>query len=465
MTISIEISNLDQRGYGIDGMLTRREWQQECFRKLSTDYQTFHAWQYDLLNKQADFAHAPPNFDWTVHYSDVSKEPLAMGWSGNGPSYFVFDISNFVINEDLLLKVQQYPFLHGAIFNGCIFNEVASFTNCTFSDWVCFIGAKFNNGASFSNSVFERLVVFDYSSFHGLAGFYETKFIAGASFKNARFNADAIFQNAQFASAYFDGSHFLNNADFSANLPINETKLKTFGSASFSGTQFEGRVNFSNREFTSSTRFDIFEGKPTRFKMAPLFHSCKLHQGTTFVDVIFPASSGKDSFAALAYNTLKLAMSQKQAIHEEQRFLKLELDAEKDKAKGSVQFLYCCYKHLSDYGFSAWRPFLWLVVLPFLCAIVCYGLFLTYVRCGSLFEQDCYFNTVTFIQTIEYSFRHALPPLGLDKASELTGQKLFEEVDPHLSFALTVAVNLQKVLSIAGWFFVALALRNRFKMK
>lgn len=463
-TIHFEALNLDQRGYGIDGTLTRREWQDECARMLLAGRQAFNQWQTELRNLVASSQSNPPSFDWEERYSDSSKPNVRFGWS-EPKSFFVFDVTNHVFEEQFFL-LSGYAFLNGAMFNGVTFKGMTSFDNTHFEQAAFFLGAKFNGGAAFSDATFKQLVIFDHSIFEQVVFCNaNSKFEAGASFKCVEFRAEAHFQGAQFGRAVFEGAHFAKKADFSGAIALNDNKLQTFGPASFLGVHFEDRSDFSNREFTGSTSFGEYEGESTRFDVAPLFHNCKLHQDTTFSDAVFPASSNSDKAAARAYNTLRLAMSQKQSTREEQRFLMLELDSERVMAKGGLRLLYESYKKFADYGFSASRPFLLLVLLPILCAILIYGFLVGWANCTSLADHSCQFDTGLFVQTLEHSLLQSLPPLGLDRTSDSLRLTLFKNNSPVFGFALMTTVIVQKFLALAGWFFVALALRNTFKMK
>ena len=175
--------------------------------------------------------------------------------------------------------------------------------------------------------------------------------------------------------------------------------------------------------------------------------------------------SKTDKSAARAYNTLRHAMNQQQSTREEQRFLKLELDAERLMAKDGVRQLYWIYKQIADYGFSVWRPALLLLTLPILCFGMFYGSLTSLNHCTSLLSHRCQFDVGLIIQTVEFTLLQSLPPLGLDKMSDPLREELFQIKHPISSFVLVTLVVIQKILALFGWFFVALALRNIFKMK
>jgi hypothetical protein len=461
--VRILVPNLAERGYGIDGKLTREEWQKECRSYLLAGKDTFNKWQQSLLDRiNTKQGLDKGNFNVEMSDTDNSELIMIMGWSG--PNYnLVFDVAGHTFEEELFLD--GYVFYTGAIFSGVSFNKIASFNNAYFVRGAYFVGATFYQGAFFGSALFDFMPIFDYAIFRHAAHFYTSKFNAGALFKFTDFHPDVSFEGAELNSASFDGVIFRRKSNFSGLISNNDGKLQSFGRISFAGAHFIEQADFSNREFKGATSFGSFKGQPTRFDVAPLFHNCKLHQDTTFTDAIFPSQLKGDESAARAYKTLRHAMNQQQSTREEQRFLKLELDAERAMATGGARVLYEGYKRIADYGFSAWRPFLYLVLIPFLVAILVYGLLVSLVNCASFTIQSCQIESRLFEQTVEFSLLQSLPPLGLDKMSEPLRTSLFANQSPLLGLMLTAFVVLQKVLALSGLFFVALALRNLFKMK
>jgi uncharacterized protein YjbI with pentapeptide repeats len=462
--INISVPNLDQTGYGIDGQLTRKAWQEECFQILFVGESAFRIWHDKLMQ---DLVPCTSAFEWEVNYADTSKSSFSMAVEKN-PSNLIFDVSNCVFEEDLVLD--GYYFRFPALFNGAIFKGKVSFNNSTFAQDAYFLGTTFTQDLSFSAVNFNNNVYFDYSVLGEVEFLGDTKVMELASFKHAEFQSEVSLQKLVFNTAIFDGAVFNKSADFtSGKADHGSTEYLNFKRISFSGTNFKDRVDFSNREFKGRTSFEVFEGKPTCFDMAPLFHNCKLHQDTTFIDAVFPSPSETDTAAARAYNTLRHAMSQQQATREEQRFLILELDAERLMAKKGVSRLYWLYKKLANYGFSVAKPLFFLVFLPFVFAAISYGVLTSMVHCSSIFSQTCQFDSDLSGKTIMFSMLQSLPPLGLDKLSEPLNKVLFGtlpdcKLTEHAEILAAMMV-LQKVLSLAGWFFVALALRNLFKMK
>jgi hypothetical protein len=264
-----------------------------------------------------------------------------------------------------------------------------------------------------------------------------------------------------FEHALFEDNVVFTGKQYSNNDSGNNDKLQTISDISFSGAHFKKRAYFENRDFRGITNFGKSEGQPTRFDLAPLFYNSKLFQGTTFVDTEFKTSKN-DELAAQAFNTLKQLMSQQQSVRDEQFLIKKELDIELLKATGGVHLLYWLYKNISDYGFSAKLPFIYLILIPFTIFCLFYGLLTSWINCKSLLlTYSCQFDVILIKKTIEFSLIQGLPPLGLEKLSDALREDLFKN---QLS-SLTMIVVLQKLFALPGWFLIALALRNLFKMK
>lgn len=462
--ISYLIEDLDARGYGKEGTLTRKEWQEECIRMLKAGARPFNQWQMELQENESANPHLkPPSFDWVAHYEDESKAPQRFGWSGK-PSRFVFDVTNAVFEEHFV-NLDGYAFMNGALFLGVVFNGISSL-GADFFEATHFEGARFRVGLTLANAHFRQGVRFENACFDGpLFCNDKTRFDAGVNFENAEFKKTAHFQGAQFAQGDFSGAVFSEDANFAGWIGLNENQLQTFGASSFVRAHFKGRANFSDREFTASLKLGSSNRDATRFDLAPLFHNCKIHQDTTFLDVQFAEPSKADELAARAYNTLRLCMSQRQATREEQLFMRLELDAERVQAKGPMRVLYDVYREVSNYGFSSWKPLFILILCPMLLSVLLFGGISSWRNCEALSLSACQFSWNLALQVFEISLLQSLPPLGLDKASEALRTALLGVPSPSIEFFAIGVVIFQKFLGLIGWFFVALALRNAFKMK
>lgn len=458
--VSFKALHLDERGYGPDGQLTRQHWQDQCAETLLIGRKKFNAWQDNLIQRESITPHPIGSYEWEVRRGDSSEEGVRHGWSDI--SFCVVDLSNRVIESECLNGIfENYRFRTGVLFLNVVFKGGALFNSCIFEREAYFLGCQFEAG-SFTSCEFMKGAIFDDSKFSRAAWFSSTTFRGGASFKNVEFQTDALFTDTRFISGNFDGAIFRENADFSGNTVHNNNELQTFGPMSFSGCHFFKVADFSNREFKGRTIFGISEGCATQFDEAPLFHNCILHQDTTFSDAIFSTATMPRGATAKAYNTLRHAMSQQQSTREEQRFLRLELDAERAAAPQATRWIYAIYKKVANYGFSIWSPAFFLILIPAVIAGSMYGIAASRHQCPELLSSNCQFNTSLLIEIVEFSLLQTLPLPGLDRLSELFRLSLFR--DSQLTL-VTALITMQKMFALLGWFFVALALRNLFKMK
>jgi len=85
--------------------------------------------------------------------------------------------------------------------------------------------------------------------------------------------------------------------------------------------------------------------------------------------------------------------------------------------------------------------------------------------CLDLSIISCEFNSAVAEKAMEITMINALPPLGFDKSIELLQTNLFGTRSPWFSVVMTALFVTQRCLSLLGWFLVALAFRNQFKMK
>lgn len=477
--INITVPNLEEQCNVLNKLRTRNQWQEICKQKLLAGKDGFQTWQHDLLKQSLSKNSA--FFTWNISYGNNAKlsNPLIL------EDQIVIDLSNVVFEDEL--NLDGFDFMHTVWFGGVTFNKSVTFKNTIFRRQVFFVGAKFNDNVSFAKTCFTNEnnsyinPNFNDSVFKGKADFMKSYFRAEiANFKRVEFLSDANFELAEFDNfACFDGALFSKEANFSGEVygknkqnEKQDDKLQTFNSISFSGTHFKNRAIFNNRDFRGTTSFGKYKGQMTKFDLAPLFHNCKLFQGTTFVDAEFDISES-DELAAQAFNTLKLAMSQQQSTRDEHNFIKKELDVELIKAKKRSEkrllyILYILYKKIADYGFSAMSPFIKLLCIPAFAFCLCYGFFTSWYHCNSislLFSDSCSLDISLVIQTIEFTVLQFLPPLGLDKHSYAISEALFGAETAEQRVLVTFFIIIQKIMAIAGWFFVALALRNLFKMK
>lgn len=428
---------------------------------------------------------------------------------------------------------RAFPVLHLSIVNH------ANFQESEFTEVMNFRLFEFGYAANFQKTIFRKKANFDHAKFGTSTDFGFSYWADGASFKWTQCEADIKFNNsywcnhanflgAQFVSANFHLSYFKNGACFigagwadyvifsscffnhlsceaaewnylktrfyDSILLFDELKNyankigsnpAVFEGLFFTGSQFEGGVDFSNRKFSKTSLFNQTENfndilrngigiplkdvmgniqhvehigiHPVFFRVAPKFFGCELHQDTSFEGAEFPKPTGSEE-AARIYRTLKLAFNKQQAIREEQRFFKLEMEEETLRETGLKRWLFKAYKKLSDYGFSITRPLNY-GGLSVMALTAVYGLLSWLGQCG-LTVRACQFAP----QWLEFSLLQTLPLPGLDKLSE-AASKVFWPAGAWWGLVLSALVILHKTISLAALFLVGLALRNLFKLK
>jgi hypothetical protein len=412
--------------------------------------------------------------------------PSTVIYEAHGESYKnAVNFSNLELIADL--DFSGFNFGDGSTFQNSTFGDFsdfrlakfgqsASFENTHFAGFFAnFLGAQFGFGSRFIGVTFECTAQFDGAQFDEFACFSEAIFHSGAYFRGAQLGRHAQFDCVTFhKGAFFQGSNWESiegkyGLDYESHKQWSIRKglePNKFASISFSGSVFNREVSFENREFTDTTSFGLCEVKggarvATQFLSAPKFHNCKFHQNTSFEGAQFPSTNGSEE-AARAYRTLKLAFAQQQAIREEQRFFKLEMEEEAARETGLRSFLYRVYKYTSDFGFSAWLPLKTLILYS---ALFCSALYFFALGVSHPALQSM--GLINFPELLSKWLQFTianmvpLPDSGFlkDLRLHLFGPSPFASV-----IALIVEIT-QKFLALVGYFLIGLALRNLFKMK
>ncbi len=286
-------------------------------------------------------------FDKATFEALASFEPVS------GLSYAEFGHCSFVNTR----------FRHKAYFDFCLFHD------CTFRE------AVFGQVTSFNNATFHVPSDFTKAWFEGMASFENTKF-PEAIFQEVTVGGDVSFRDAYFErEAYFKRAAFHSDADFSAEITSDKSdKRQTFPSVSFQNATFLGHTTFANRHFLGPTDFSR-----AKFKVAPVFHGCSLHQDTDFRKTQFRDDRGTAEVdAARAYRTLRQAMEFHRARREQGMFYALEQRAlrKSGQLKGVAPKLFSLlYDWTADYGRSFGLPFAWLALVTFFSFALYFELF------------------------------------------------------------------------------------------
>ena len=333
----------------------------------------------------------------------------------------------------------------GAFFTFAKWGPVSRFSKALWADFAHFESVMWGDNADFIGANWGSCSNFDSATWGRNARLRDAVFGDFADFTNTHWQ-DAKFSGVTFGrTAKFIGATWAGDAVFdSAQVPISEID--------FSESVFEMGANFLGRKFQGTTLFSN-----ARFGQAPLLHGCELHQDTSFEGAKFPKATGSEE-AARAYRTLKLAFSKQQAIREEQRFFRLEMEEETLRETGLKRVLFKAYKFCSDYGFSVVRPLVYGGVSVLMLTAL-YGFLSWLGQCG-VSLQACHFAP----QWLEFSLLQTLPLPGLDKLVE-EASKVFWPSGAWWGLALSVLVVFHKTISLAMLFLVGLAIRNLFKLK
>ncbi|MCP4989227.1 MAG: pentapeptide repeat-containing protein [Colwellia sp.] len=331
-------------------------------------------------------------------------------------------------------------------FTDCIFPGSACFEDAEFSDFARFRDARFSCDASFTNSQFGNDAIF-----------IGAQFSNDCNFKDVKFRKGALFSGAKFSSiGYFVGAKFSGNASFTDS----QFSLDAF----FTGVQFRGMAYFSHVKFNGTTLFN-----EATFTKPPVFHETHINQGTSFYGVIWPTKHNVPHSDRDAWRTLKHAMNKVLDHEEELRFFGFEMDAKINVLKEEIQadaktknhwlstpgkltslFGLWCYKAVSNYGTSFWRPISYLagtlIIFTFLYSLPGWGV--AAVNSWKIGFQVSWANMLPFVTMTKTT----ISTLGFSK-------------DNPIGLCLQIVTSLQSIISAVLFFLIGLAAKHKFSIK
>lgn len=404
-------------------------------------------------------------------HSDINFKSCSFGKNLDFSPEFIRGHAKFIGTETEFLI-----FGDNAKFGEFPFGQYANFSNVIFIGTVKFSSTRFSG-----NTIFEKIKFKGNAIFHGVkfstVTFEDTVFYKAALFKGSGFEREALFHNII----------FVEQANFS-NPETKADDKQSFHETRFLGCWFGKGATFRNREFKSTMHFGSSlsgrnlkeneiesalgirpkrrHGAKTIFLGTPDFHGCKFHQDTSFVGTEFEVPSGSD--AARAFRTLKLAMEQLKSTHEEQKFFRLEMEADRPTLPGLRPWISWVYQITSDYGFSLWRPVAWLIGLSLMFGMA-YGWLANTcaadIACAKIaWKTDVGSAADRTSAVIKYTLASVSPVPGLDKMQTELRAPLFGHHGWIPITALVLEI-LHKIAALVMAFLFALALRNLFKMK
>lgn len=424
-------------------------------------------------------------------------------------------------------------FSRGIWFSDATFSSDAVFRCAVFEEHAVFKGAAFVGRVWFNNAVFA-----DLADFSGLAETLEqeetlnTLFLKGAvgkaayldgvlkspksdspvarrSFglidaRDAVFFGDAIFENRQINErAIFDGACFMRSVSF-ANSDLRQSA--TFLGVTFEASLAPGRQHESRSKANSIStvpywalkrRFQAESYRREFTRQAAISFEMWFHEferkrakaATNFRNMPQDALEGYEMpskeqyFAKLedGFRILKRAMEENRNRPEEGRFFELELRARRQRRGPAVPFweraLSDLYRWSSDYGNSAIRPVMWLLVLIPCFAAIYSSLATLPIRAPTGTE---------WVEALNYSAGRMVPfgPWGsVPPACTVMGRLLdlqptAEQISrnpacvsnlrngygPWTAFGISALATLQSLLALILAFLAALAARRRFQI-
>jgi uncharacterized protein YjbI with pentapeptide repeats len=366
------------------------------------------------------------------------------------------DFSNVKFEQDVFFggylfsrdsSFSSATFSGGALFDGATFSGEATFGRATFSGRATFRGVTFSAWAEFHATCFAR-ADFDGATFSRDTHFSGATFSGGAYFAGATFSGDAYFHRATFSGsriAYFIGATFSGIAYFigATFSGIAHFSGATFsGVAGFAGATFQTSSSFVNAEMKDTTSFEgaIFKTEP------PEFFGAKLHQGTVWRGIAWPPKPrDKDEAGPFidAYACLKLEMDRLKKHEDELDFFALEMQSRR-VLFGSWRWglPIALYGLLSDYGRSYALPFLWLLGVAAIGAMLL-----------------VFSDALPIAKSFGLSAANTLNVFGFRK-------DFFEPAEiARLPAWLDVMSAAQTILGTILLFLFGLGIRNKFRMK
>ncbi len=509
---SIEILHLDEPGYGPEGKHTRREWREECLTNLLAGKDQFLAWQesWKALAEQND---RKARFGLVVSYEDGTKRKFFdESYIERASHALDFNGSHFKVRVNCQQFHFQFASLFGfarfsgnAYFNESQFSGYAYFSESQFSGYADFSASQFSGDANFSESQFLGDANFSASQFSGYANFSASQFSDEADFSASQFSGYANFRASQLSgTADFSVSQFSGYADFRASQFSGDTYFSKAGfpsGSNFSETTFKLIAHFENASFANVGHFEQakFEGE------IPAFRGCKIDATRLeFSDESYFTQADFSEDAIKNISSLKRLADQHGQVDQAIEFNAMELRAKRQyrlKRLNQLSILErlksgdwwathatWVYAHVSDFGRSFTTPlkgYLALLGVTWLLALVCAigfapqlclgqtsGFFaLELARYNTCENPDAVRPPKQLVFTgytaaSEYTLYRASGFIYFaDKGKQVhdINRRLFDSpVEPWFMRIWGLVTSL---LSTIFFFFIALGLRNRYRIK
>ena len=431
---------------------------------------------------------------WKVQFKDKDNEK------------FKVDFGNAVF-EDLAF-FSDAKFYGEVSFVGVVFQNLANFEDVKFKSFSSFKGAVFARSVIFSKAEFTLLTYFDYVKFNSETNFLDSQFHGTANFEKAKFNKFTTFENATFGKKENYRPYSIGSNEISANFKSVDFEDRV----TFENSTFHYDVSFKNSKFECSGIFDkttfafvpdfrfmSYKNSNFRFdtaKIASVLEMLKKLQDTIYH--LKPEQYSELQFRFKAIKELAIASNDHksdvyfygeeleaarrsnvkssrcikrffESIRNCKLFIFLSIIMQtaiklcnypKDKIFNR-NILYGLYKHLSNYGRSLWRPFLW-------WSLTSVALVLFLFSCNYTNDPEL----IPFIGTLitplpVYSYEHISNFLKttIYVKSYCSYSYLAHFLSEFPCLIIHIGIILLKLWNTLLTFLLLLALRNEFRIR
>jgi uncharacterized protein YjbI with pentapeptide repeats len=372
-------------------------------------------------------------------------------------------------------------FVGAANFVGSVFQEALDCERVNFAEKADFRDVIFHRDAAFWASVFEGAALFSEAEFLGTTRFGKVRFLELSLFGEATFAGECWFKQAEFVGeARFSRSVFqevsFSECRFASSARFREAKF--CGNANFTASSFDGlHSSFKEATFIKQANFSamnvkhLFDMVGVKFGEVPNFYQAHFTEAPYLDDVSVPLPPflGRDDPVNVAnFRSLRRLAVQAHDHENELKFLKGEIRARRftqDKWWHGAFLFGLIYDALADFGRSIYRPLL-LWMIPFPLFAVLYLLTSASIIWGDHMMTLCAGGYDSAIDKALYlSVRNTfLFTLGeYQTATREVYKCLYAQERPPMY--VHFIQYLQSIWSVGMFFLVALAVRNRFKIK
>ncbi len=406
------------------------------------------------FSKYVDFSRAKFNFGAEFDRSEFAERVEFI--SVNFNNYVTFKSSKFNLVS----------------FKNAVFFQGADFDQCTFNNDVNYSSAKFQNNVGFNNALFLGEVNFELVSFGSDVWFDDVEFRETVDFMKASFKQNVWFARAKFLQTIdFESCHFYEVSEFECavfnNVGHVERAFFHTSVPNFRGCKIDGTcLEFTNETQFSDEDYDAYAIRRISFLKRLADHHGQVDQ-------------------AIEFNAMELRAKRKYLLEWLERRPRIQRIKTGEWWSSHATWI---YEHVSDFGRSFTTPlqyYLVLLVLTWIVALACaisYGPQLCQGQVPRSFVRElARYNTCEnpdevrppkqlvftgYTAASEYTLYRASGFIHFaDKGKQVhdINRRLFNSpVEPWFMRLWGLVTSL---LSTIFFFFIALGLRNRYRIK